>query len=163
MSWVTGQPAGYDAVLGRRPELVSRYRTFYRTFWAEGLVRRRILELTRLRIAAIHGCAQEWEVRDGGVMLNDDELEAVGQGDFSAFSEDERAALQLAELMPFAHHQISDEHVAEAGRRFGAPGAVTLLTALAFFDANCRLKIVLDVASTPGPVNDPPLRSGTLA
>jgi alkylhydroperoxidase family enzyme len=149
VSWISGapQPSTLDAVLGERQALAARYRRFYRSFWTEGLIRRRVLELTRLRIAAIHDCAPEWAQRDADVRLTDRELQALRQGDFLDFPEDEQSALGLAELMPFAHHQISDEQVADIDRRFGSPGAVTLLTALAFFDVNCRLKIVLDVQS----------------
>lgn len=164
MSWITvpDQPASLEAVLARRPELVSRYREFYRSLWTEGLLPHRILELTRLRIAAIHDCEQEWALRDAAVALHDDELDRLRRGDVAAFSADEQAALALAEAMPFAHAQISDAEVAQAQRRFGAPGAVTLLTALAFFDVTCRLKIGLEVASLPGAYSDPPLRDGAL-
>lgn len=161
MSWVaqSDEPATFDALLERCPELLDRYRAFYRSFWSEGLVPRRILELTRLRIAAIHGCPQEWEARDAGVALSRRERESLRNGDFSAFTEDEQALLSLAELIPFAHHQISDNQVAELSRRLGPSGTVAALTALAIFDARCRLEIVLDAATAPGPLTAPSLQS----
>ena len=164
MSWIESANAGtpWEAVLGQRPELLARYRDFYRTLWDDALVSRRVLELCRLRIASIHGCNQEWVIRDAEVTLNDVELGALEQGDFSAFSPEQQAALAVAEQIPYAHHQITDAEVAELNRALGSPAAVALLTALAFFDVTCRLKLVLDVDELPTELSEPPLRGGAL-
>ncbi len=164
MSWVSRVNAEtpLEAVLGQRPELLSRYRTFYRTLWHDGAVPRRVLELTRLRIAAIHDCEAEWAVRDAEVAVGDADLAALRAGDFSGFEAAEQAALQVAELMPYAHHQIEDADVQAIERALGSTGAVGLLTALAFFDVTCRLKLVLGVEARPCAFDDPPLRRGAL-
>ena len=149
--WITETSAGtpFEAILGQRPELLERYRAFYQTFWEDGLVPRRTLELCRLRVAAIHDCAQELVVHDSEARLSEAELEALKGGDFSGFSTAEQAALNLAEQIPYQHHQITDADMAAADRELGAAGAVSLLTALAFFDVNCRLRVVLGVAERP--------------
>lgn len=168
MSWITATATAtaattpFEAVLGQRPELLERYRAFYQTFWEDGLVPRRVLELCRLRIAAIHDCAQEWEIRDAGVALTDDELGLLERGEFSGFSASEQVALHVAEQIPYQHHQITDEQMADVDREFDAAGAVSLLTALAIIDVNCRLRIVLDVQAQPAQLNEPPLRHGAL-
>jgi hypothetical protein len=164
MGWITETAAAtaFEAILGQRPELLERYRAFYRTFWEDGLVPRRTLELCRLRVAAIHGCAQELAVRDVGVPLAEVELAGLTGGDFSGFSAAEQVALDLAEQIPYQHHQITDAQLADADRELGAGGAVSLLTALAFFDVNCRLRIVLDVDEQPAELADPPLQDGAL-
>lgn len=164
MSWIdeTDAPTPYEAVLGQRPELLARYRAFYQTFWDDGLVPRRILELCRLRIAAIHDCAQERVIRDADVILSEAEAAALERGELAGFSPAERAALGIAEQIPYQHHQISDDQMAAADRALGAAGAVALLTACAFFDVNCRLRIVLGVGERAAALTKPPLDQGAL-
>lgn len=164
MSWIDPVDAQtpWEAVLGQRPELLSRYRAFYRTLWEDDLIPRRLLEICRLRIAAIHGCAQEWMVRDAEVALAEPTLRALKQGDFGGFDPAEQAALAVAEQIPYAHHQISDEEVAALKSTLGEPATVALLTALAFFDVTCRLKLVLEVDEQPAELQQPPLLKGAL-
>ena len=164
MSWIDAVEAEtpLEAVLGQRPELLNRYRTFYRTLWEDDLMPRRLLEICRLRIAAIHGCAAEWAVRDAQVALSEDAVQALERGEFSRFDDAEQAALAVAEQIPFAHHQISDADVAALKAALGEPAAVGLLTALAFFDVTCRLKLVLDVDELPAELEAPPLLNGAL-
>jgi hypothetical protein len=164
MSWIAPAPGGspLEHVLGHNPELLARYRAFYQALWRDGPVPRRVLALCRLRIAAIHGCEAEWQVRDAGAGIAETELDALARGDFSAFVEAERAALGVAEQMPYGHHQIGDAEVAALERLLGTPAAVTLLTALAFFDVACRLKLVLGVEPVRLETDAPPLCRGAL-
>lgn len=164
MSWIDAVEAGtpLEAVLGQRPELLQGYRAFYQTLWDDERVPHRLLELCRLRIAAIHGCGQEWAVRDAHVVLDAAALAALEQGQFSGFEPAEQAALAVAEQIPYAHHQISDEEVAALKAAVGEPATVALLTALAFFDVTCRLKLVLDVDELPAQLESPPLLKGAL-
>jgi len=142
--------------------LLRRFRAFYGALWSDDRVPRRVLELCRLRIAAIHGCEAEWVIRDARVALEPEALAALREGRFAAFSPAEQAALAIAERLPYAHHQVTDEHVAELSGSYGAAGAVALLTALAFFDVIGRLKLVFDVAPEPAGLEAPPLRGGSL-
>jgi len=144
MTWISATDAAtpLEGVLGQRPELLARYRDFYASLWSEGLVPRRILELCRLRIAAIHDCEAEWRLRDAAVALSDAEQQALRRGDFAGFDAVEQAALALAEQTPFAHHGITDEQVAAVTAALEPKGTVTLLTALSFFDVTCRWKLV---------------------
>lgn len=161
MTWLSelDAPTRFEAVLAHRPELLTRFRAFYRTFWSEGLVPRRVLELCRLRIAAIHDCESEWVVRDAAVALDADALAGLRAGRFGGFTEDEQAALAVAEQIPHVHHHVSDAEVERLTGAFGAAGAVALLTALAFFDVVARLKLVLDVQPEAALLDSPPLRS----
>jgi hypothetical protein len=165
LSWIEERTADtpLEAVLGQRPELLERYRAFYQSFWEEGLLPRRILELCRLRIAAIHDCASEWAIRDADAALGTAELATLKRGEFSSFSTSEQVALAVAEQIPYSHHQITDAQVAETEREFGAAGTVSLLTACAFFDVTSRLRLVLDVAEQPVTLAQPPLHHGALA
>ncbi len=163
MSWLSRAPANtaLEAALAHRPVLLERYRSFYGSFWEDGLVPRRILELCRLRIAAIHDCAAEWQIRDREVGLTASELADLRQGVFDGFGA-EGGALALAEQIPFAHHQISDAMVAAVKASLGEPGCVSLLTALAFFDVSCRLRLTLAVTAESAVLEQPPLRDGAL-
>ena len=148
MTWLTGNDdahSTFEGVLGLRPELLSRYRTFYATFWEDGLVPPRTLELCRLRIAAIHECDAEWLIRDVNVGLSSEELGQLRSGRFDGYSSDEQAALAVAEQIPHQHHQISDDDIQALEQILTPAGAVSLLTAIAFFDATSRLKLVLGV------------------
>ena len=136
-----------EGVLAHRPELLTKYRTFVQSFWRDNLVPRRVLELCRLRIAYIHDCQAELAVRDAEVALTDAEIAALRTGEFDSFDASERAALTLAEHIPFAVHSIEDAWVTAADEHFGHPGCVALLTALSFFDVACRMKLVFGLPS----------------
>ena len=93
MTWLgrSGAPSAFESVLGHRSELLARYRTFYTTLFDAPRVPRRITELCRLRVAAIHGCAAEFGIRDAEVMLDPAALADLTRGDFAAFTDTERA------------------------------------------------------------------------
>ncbi len=152
MSWIEPMPAAsaFEAVLAHRPALLDRYRAFQATLRDAERVPPRIRELCRLRVAAVHGCAAEFVLREPGVLLQDHELAALHRGDTGPFEVHERAALALADAMPFRHHHVEDEDVARVRALFGDAGTVALLTAIAFFDVTCRLKLVLGVQPIAG-------------
>ena len=141
-----------EGVLRHRPELLEKYRTFYQSFWEDGLVPRRILELCRRRIAYIQGCAAELAVTDPQTILSEADEQALAQGELDVFETADRAALALAELMPNGVHLITDAQVEAASQALGHAGCVALLTALSFIDVNCRLKCVLEIDGTPGEI-----------
>ena len=146
-----------EGLLGHRPELLAKYRSFVQSFWQDGLLPRRTLEVCRLRIAYIHDCEAELHVADGQVTLSASQRSDLAIGDFTNFVEAECAALELAELIPFNVHMIDDHMIARVDSILGHPGCVALLTALSFFDVNCRLKSVLQV-----PVQEQTLSATTL-
>ena len=150
MSWIAPLPAvtPYEAVLAQRPELLARYRSFISTLSNHERVPQRTLELCRLRVAAIHQCTQEWQLRSPVVVLQPHELDDLQRGVFARFSAAEQAALAIAEQLPYAHHSISDSDVAKVREGLGDAGAVALLTNVAFFDVTCRMKLTLGIQSS---------------
>ena len=164
MSWMpsAGDSPPLEGLFAHRPELMTRYKAFYSALWDEGLVPRRVLELCRLRIAAIHDCAAEWAVRDAGIVLDEAEAAALKHGDLAGFTASERAVLVVAEQFPFQHHGVSDADVAAAAETFGEAGTVALMVALAFFDATCRWKLAFDLDEWPVELESPPLHQGAL-
>ncbi len=143
MGWISNDDT-IEELLELRPELKEKYLTFLETLRSDETIPNRLLELCRLRIAAIHDCKVEFF--NISVDLGGDELDDLKQGNFASFTEIEQAALQAAECIPYQHHQLSDEQVEKLKSEFGNQGVVTLLTALAFFDVTCRLKLSLGIA-----------------
>lgn len=146
MTWLTADRASLDDLLAHRPELATKYRAFYASIKAAGLVPPRLLELCRLRVAAIHGCDGEWSQRDPAIELSAEEIETLRLGRFEGFAAAEQAALCVAERIPFQHHELTDAEVAALKAELGDAGCVSLINALVLFDVNCRLKLAFDLA-----------------
>jgi len=132
-----------EPLFASRPELWTRFNAFYDSLWTSGHISRRVLEICRLRIAAIHGCDRDWRFRTADVFLTEAEIAALHGGTFSIFDHCERAALDLTEKFPFQHHAITDAEVKAVEDGYGSAAAVALLTAVAFFDVRCRWQQVL--------------------
>lgn len=148
MTWLEGNATAatdLSTVLGARPELLSRYDAFYSTLCRSESVPDRLRELCRLRIAAVHGCDEEWRQRDGH--CSQAELTALERGDFTVFSAEEQTVLAVADTIPFNHHGLQDDQVQAVQAILGNRGTVALLTACAFFDVVCRWKITLGVSA----------------
>ena len=131
MGWLVDEDCTFEELLALRPALQEKYGAFLESLRLEGEVPERILTLCRARVAQIHGRPVQG--------ITDEEAEWLAAGEAGSLSEAERAALALAERMPFGHHYIEDQEVERVKQHLGNSGAVTLLTALAFFDVNCRL------------------------
>lgn len=140
-----------DALLAEQSALFDGYRKFLETLWREQDPR--LLELCRMRIAAIHGATEVWSpvtVPPLQPPLTDAVLAALQVGltdaNRSLFTATERAALVVAELMPHGQHQISAAQTAALETVLGSPQAIALLTAMAFFDVSTRLSLSLGLA-----------------
>lgn len=158
VSWLTDNDTAttsLESVLGLRPELLARYRRFYGALWDEQLVPRRLLELARLCIAAVHDCAAEKAIRDAEVTLTERELDDINRFVFDDFPTVERDVLRVAEKIPFQHHQITDEEVGALKAQLDEATVVSLMTAMALFDTNCRWRLAFDVATEAATVAAP--------
>jgi alkylhydroperoxidase family enzyme len=166
MSWLHGvaeAPSAFEGVLGLRPELLQRYRAFYGTLWDSELVAVNLLELCRLRIAAIHGCEAERAIRHAGAGVTDAQLAALDRWRTAGcFSPVERAALALAEKMPWQPHGVTDADVAALRAHLTDGQVVALTVALTLFDANCRLRLVFEIAPQHRLVETPAAAHGVL-
>ncbi len=145
MNWTSLAPQAQtlDEQLAVQPQLQAKYQQFMATLWNAERVPTRLLELARLRIAAIHDCEEQWLQRHPDVPLASEELAALRQGSRECFDELAQLVLEIAELMPLNHHEISDVQVAALRHALDERGTVALLTALAFFDVNARLSKTL--------------------
>jgi alkylhydroperoxidase family enzyme len=145
-----GRVTALDAVFGHRPNLYREFRDFYALFWEAGLVEPQLLELCRLRIAAMLGCASELAVRyESAREAGLDESKIAALDDWSndtRFSEFERAALAFAEMFVNDPHAITDEDTHAVARELGDEGLVAFVEALALFDGFSRFRVMLGVA-----------------
>ena len=95
--------ATFFEVFGNHPELYRWYtESFYGEVFRGGLVERRIKELVRLRLSQEHGCrfcnqGNRVDALESG--LTEDEIEALVDYEAGPFSEKDKAALRLADVM----------------------------------------------------------------
>ena len=127
--------------MAKRPELHQQYRGFLEAVNHNQHVPARLLDLCRARIELIHGLPVS-------VSMDAETVKAITQGDMTSFTSAEQAALVVAERMPYQHHELADEEVATVREALGDAGCVVLLTALAFHDVNCRLRLTFGDTET---------------
>jgi len=161
MTWLPETSEGETAleqVFGLRPQLFERFKDFYFGVWEPGRIDPVLLELCRLRIARLHGCAGEASVRYAPARaagLRDEKVAALdGWRDDPSFAPVERACLGFAENFALAVQCIGDEDVAALAQHLSAAEIVVLCEAVALFDGFTRLRVLLDVESE-GNVVDP--------
>jgi alkylhydroperoxidase family enzyme len=163
MSWLPKQSAGatpLDRTFGLRPNLYDAWRDFMAAFWERRAVDPVILELCRLQVARIHGCAAELAIRhrpaiDAG--LSEAQVAALGRSE-APFEPAQRACLRFAEMFVRDPHAITDADAAAVVEHLGEAGLVALAEALALFDGFCRFRLLLGVAPESDGVTivDPP-------
>ena len=90
-----------------------------------------ILEACDSRIRQIHGLEVDNKSSSGDLSLTENFLK--------------RAALAVAEKIAFSVHDIEDSDLDPLKKAFGEAGCVQLITALAFFDVECRLELASGV------------------
>ncbi|MBT4494744.1 MAG: hypothetical protein HOC70_15985 [Gammaproteobacteria bacterium] len=115
----------FDELLSQRPALQGKYAAFLNAVTDNDNIPAEVLDLCRHRIEEIHG------------------IRPVSEKMPATVSDEGRAALVVAEKIPYQHHQLLDEEVEDVKRLFGDAGCVSLLTALAFMDVTCRLNLTI--------------------
>jgi alkylhydroperoxidase family enzyme len=156
VSWLPARaPADdpLDAVFGLCPELHDAWRDFEGLFWTRGLVDPVLLELCRLRLAALARAAhplarRREEARAAGL----DEARIAALADWrasDAFDARERACLAFAEQFAADAEAISDAEAAAVRDALGDAGFVAFVEALALFDGGARFCAALGVAPAP--------------
>ena len=108
-----------ESVLDARPELLAKYKAFYTNLCTDENVPHRVRELCRLRVAAVHGCDAEWQLRSANVTIDEEELTALRAGKLQSFAPSEQAALSIAQTLPFGQHELSDDQVTAARSHLG--------------------------------------------
>lgn len=151
MPLLSTAPASLEALLARRPDLLEPHRRYYARVFEDDVAPADLLELGRLCVATVHGCESELAIRCPGTGVTEDQVAALPDWrDAACFSDLQRAALALAEKMPFRHKEVTDEDLAPLRETLGEPRTVGLFVALGLFDATCRLRLVFGVEAHPG-------------
>lgn len=145
MAWLPLSDAETDPFerwLGLRPELLDLFRTFSGSPWQGQGVPPELLELCRRRICQLH----DIDAGEGIVPLPPGKLAALADWPAAdALGPLERAALTIAENMPWAHHSITDDDYAALREHLDERAVVAFTVAIALFDAVARLRLVFDL------------------
>lgn len=145
MTWLPRSAQGETAfarVFGLSPELYARYREFDDLFWTTRPVDPVLLELCRLRVAQILGCAARPRPRSGIGEARVAALESW-RGRPDAFSAVERACLGFAEKFVLDPHGVGDDDAAAVKAHLADAGLVAFVEALASFDGFLRFGAIL--------------------
>ena len=172
VSWLASiapDRSSFDEVFSLRGDLHDSYQAFYSLFWEQQLVDPVLLEVVRLRIARLNGCASEMGARyrpalDAG-FGEEQAIEALGgvaDPGNAKLGELERACLVLAEKFVLDVQSIEDEDVVAVRDVIGEAALVALTEAMALFDGFTRFRAILGAGAFDGSVTvvDAPMRRG---
>jgi len=129
-----GKPGNVQKALAHRPDMLKNFLGFYASVGRS--LERKLYELIYIRVSMINGCRyclQHHLASSKRVGLTPEDWSALKQGDYSRFSEKERAALVYVEKLTRSPHDITDADFNELKKHFADPEIVDvhLLTGLA--------------------------------
>jgi uncharacterized peroxidase-related enzyme len=104
-----GKPGNAQKALAQRPEMLKNFLSFYSSVGRS--LERKLYELIYIRVSLINGChycTQHHVAASKRVGLTADDWVALTAGDYSRYSEKERAALVYVEKLTRKPHSISD-------------------------------------------------------
>jgi hypothetical protein len=124
------------------PALRDGFEQFLAACFDTAAVPAATLERCRRLVAALHGA----DPADCGHALADlpaAETDALARGEVpSGLPRADALALDIARYIPWSHHDLPDAPVLAFRGECGDRATVTLLAALAMFDAVCRMTLV---------------------
>jgi len=129
-----GQPGNVQKALAHRPEMLKNFLSFYSSVGRS--LDRKLYELIYIRVSLINGChycTQHHLASSKRVGLSAEDWSVLKAGDYSRYSEKERAALTYVEKLTRTPHDITDADFAPLRKEFSEPEIVDihLLTGLA--------------------------------
>ena len=129
-----GKPGNVQKALAHRLDMLKNFLSFYASVGRS--LERRLYELIYIRVSMINGCRyclQHHLASSKRVGLTPEDWSALKQGNYSRFSEKERAALVYVEKLTRSPHDITDADFNELKKHFADPEIVDvhLLTGLA--------------------------------
>ncbi len=129
-----GKPGNAQKALAHRPEMLKNFLSFYASVGRA--LDRKLYELIYLRVSLInqcHYCIQHHVASSKRAGLTPEDWSALKAGDYSRYSEKERAALAYVEKLTRTPHDVSDDDFATLKKYFSEPEIVDLhlLTGLA--------------------------------
>ena len=129
-----GKPGNAQKALAHRPEMLKAFLAFYSSVGRS--LERKLYEMIYLRISLINGChycSQHHVASSKRVGLIADDWSALKVGDYSRYSDKERAALTYVEKLTRSPHDITDADFGSLKKFFSDAEIVDLhlLTGLA--------------------------------
>lgn len=129
-----GKPGNAQKALAQRPEMLKNFLSFYASVGRS--LDRKLYELIYIRVSLINGChycTQHHLASSKRVGLTSEDWAALQRGDYSRYSEKEKAALTYVDKLTRSPHDISDADFANLKTHFADPEIVDihLLTGLA--------------------------------
>lgn len=129
-----GKPGNAQKALAHRPEMLKGFLSFYGTVGRS--LDRKLYELIYLRVSFINGChycTQHHVSSSKRVGLGAEDWAALKSGDYSQYSDKERAALTYVEKLTRTPHDVGDADFQPLKKEFADAEIVDihLLTGLA--------------------------------
>jgi uncharacterized peroxidase-related enzyme len=122
-----GKPGNVQKALAHRPDMLKNFLAFYASVGRS--LDRKLYELIYIRVSMINGCRyclQHHLASSKRVGLTAEDWGALKQGNYSSFSEKERAALTYIEKLTRSPHEIADIDFNELKKDFGDPEIVDI-------------------------------------
>ena len=134
--------------LGASPDIESAFHAVWKALGRQHHLPAAILELARLRLAAMHRADREMALRSPWASgLSEPKAALVLTGSWhraADFAASEKAVLAFAEIYAQGAEFITDELAADIQSHFGDAGLVCLIEALGFIDARIRLALLFN-------------------
>ena len=129
-----GKPGNAQKALAHRPDMLKNFLPFYSSVGRS--LDRKLYELIYIRVSLINGChycTQHHLASSKRVGLTAEDWSALKAGDYSRYTEKERAALTYVDKLTRTPHDISDADFPPLKKQFSDPEIVDihLLTGLA--------------------------------
>jgi hypothetical protein len=131
-----------DDAVARAGSAAAAFESMWQALWSQDRVPPALLERCRLRLAQMHGSADELEVAHPAVQVPRERRESVIHGRFATdgqFGPGEVAVLSLAEVFAQDPAAITDEMADAVKAVYGDTGLVVLIEALGFIDGRIRM------------------------
>jgi uncharacterized peroxidase-related enzyme len=122
-----GKPGNVQKALAHRPEMLKNFLGFYGSVGRS--LDRKLYELIYLRISLINGCrycTQHHVSASKRAGLTAEDWTALKAGNYSRYSDKERAALTYVEKLTRAPHEISQSDFDELKKYFSDPEIVDI-------------------------------------
>jgi uncharacterized peroxidase-related enzyme len=122
-----GKPGNVQKALAHRPEMLKNFLSFYTSVGRS--LERKLYELIYIRVSLINGChycTQHHLASSQRVGLTAEDWTALKAGDYSRFTEKEKAALACIEKLTRTPQEISDGDFAELKKNFSDPEIVDI-------------------------------------
>jgi uncharacterized peroxidase-related enzyme len=114
-----GKPGNIQKALAHRPEMLKNFLGFYASVGRS--LERKLYELIYVRVSMINQCRyclQHHLAASKRVGLTVEDWEALKAGNYSRYSEKERAALNYVEKLTRAPHEIKESDLDELKKHF---------------------------------------------